>query len=235
MVYILIVDIMVLSHSVRHVLLLITLLLSVLVIVHAWRLLAVSLGHSGDIWSSVSFTDAFSPGWFILHPLLGILGTLVFPVPAVLLRKYKGYWSKKVHAYVFGLSLLLTSVCVYVIYAQREARGKAHFSSWHAIGGAGLGIGYVILSAVGLVALDPDYAFVKRMKSTLKWIHKSGGRILLVFGYGVCFSGWYKFFSQGPNMWAGILVGATASLLTYIDPLASKLGQTDDFKSSKLD
>ena len=215
---------MVLSRPARHVVLTLTVLGSIYVSFQAWGLLAVFLHKSPELLSSFSLSDRTSSHWFILHPLLAILGTVMLPVPAVLLRKYKGYWSKKIHAYVFVVAMLATALSCYVIYAQKEVRGKPHLSSWHAIAGACLGLGYAGIALAGLLALDPDYAILhgKRVKATLKWVHKSGGRLLLVGGYLVCFSGWYKFFDAGSELWGGVLVTFTASLLTYLDPLWSR-------------
>jgi len=172
--------------------------------------------------------DGTSPKWFILHPLLAIAGTVSIPVPAIILRKYKGYWSKKIHGYFFVLSLVLTGASMYFVYVNKALRRKPHLYSWHALGGALVVVGYLCLFSAGLMALDPDFACIGKtnpLRETLKWVHKSGGRVLLVLGYWVCFSGWYKFYQDGAEMRMGLGVAAAASLLTYIDPLISRVSK----------
>jgi hypothetical protein len=83
---------------------------------------------------------------------------------------------------------------------------------------------YAAVAIVGIISLDPDFAFIsdKVRKTILKWMHKSGGRILVVLGVWVCFSGWAKFF-HGPAFYGGIIVACIASLLVYVDPLVNLL------------
>lgn len=210
------------SREVRHVVLFTSIVAGILTTIFGWRMLAQFLLQSSDISTSVSLEDRLSPRWFILHPLLSIIGSIALPIPGVILRKYKGYWSKKVHAYVFVLAILATFTGVYVIYVQKDAREKLHLASWHAIAGATICFAYLSVGFVGLAALDPDHAFIskKSVKGTFKWVHKTGGRLLLVGGYLVCLSGWYKFF-EGEDFLRGVAVVIAASLLTYLDQIVS--------------
>ena len=216
---------MALPRSVRHVVLSSTLLAIVLMTVASTTTLSATLLGKGQSLRDSFRSDTSSSLWFILHPLLAIAGTVSLPVPAVLLRKYKGYWSKKIHAYFFIAGVALTIASLYVIYVNKEAKGKWHIQSYHAIAGAVLVLGYIAFCVIGVLALDPDYACIpsEDLKSTLKWVHKSGGRVLLVAGYWVCFSGWYKFY-QGSDLTTGFLVALMASFLTYVDPIVAAFG-----------
>lgn len=218
---------MALSRNARHVVLIVSILLGAQIALTSWSMLALYLTKSSDIGASVSLDDPSSSKWFILHPVLAIIGTVCIPVPGVILRKYKGYWSKKIHALFFGFSMLCIVASIYFVWANKESRGKPHLSSWHALGGAGYLVGFFALFLVGVVALDPDVACLSKTNSphsSLKWIHKSGGRLLLVFGYWICFSGWYKFY-EGSDMLLGTAVATIASILTYIDPLVSRFSK----------
>lgn len=204
----------------RHILLSIVICFGCLTCYFSSRYVSHHLGDNYDGLMSFSNLDASSSSWFVAHPILGILGAVVLPVPAVILRKYKGYWSKKIHAYVFAASVLSLIACIYIAFVHKDARGKNHFVSLHAKAGSILAIIYVLLSAVGLLALDPDHALMmaKSRKTLLKTLHKSGGRYLLVAGYWICFSGWLKFF-DGTVMYMGIAVATVSSFLTFVDPL----------------
>jgi len=223
---------MTLSRTARHFVLAATLLAGFQIAIRSWLTLALHLTKSPYIAASVSLEDPTSSKWFILHPVLAIIGTLCIPVPGVILRKYKGYWSKKIHALLFGVSMMCVFASMYFVWINKESRGKPHLVSWHAMGGALYTIGFLVLLAVGIVALDPDLACMGKSSSyfsLLKWIHKSGGRVLLVVGYWVCFSGWYRFY-EGADLLIGALVATAASVLTYIDPIMSRWGEADDDK-----
>lgn len=211
---------MALSRSIRHVVLSGVILLGLVVSVYSSRYVAEALGKSSGVTVNFSATDMSAPSWFLAHPVLGILGAVTLPVPAIILRKYKGYWSKKIHAYVLGVSLVVLFGCVYVAYAHKDARGKHHLMSYHAKAGASLVSAYLLFSFMGAAALDPDYAFIsdKEKKALFKWVHKTWGRLSLVIGYWICFSGWAKFF-EGSTLYAGAGVAAGASFLTYLDPI----------------
>lgn len=223
---------MALSRTARHVILAGSILVGFQIAFSSWSMLALYLTKSPEISSSVSLDDPTSSKWFILHPVLAIIGTLCVPVPGVILRKYKGYWSKKIHALFFTVSSLCVLGSLYFVWINKESRGKPHLASWHALGGTLYTIGFVVLLTVGIVALDPDLACMGKTSSyfiLLKWAHKSGGRALLVMGYWVCFSGWYKFY-EGSDLVIGALVALAASVLTYIDPLMSRFGEPDEEK-----
>jgi len=225
---------MVISRTARHVVLAATLFAGYHITMTSWSMLALYLTKSPIISESVSLDDPSSSKWFILHPVLAIIGTICLPVPGVILRKYKGYWSKKIHALFFALSMTALAASLYFVWENKVARGKTHLTSWHALGGAAYTAGFLFLFAVGIMSLDPDLACIGKTNasfSSLKWVHKSGGRLLLVFGYWVCFSGWYKYY-EGADLLLGALVASAASVLTYLDPLLSRLG-TDDHEKMK--
>ena len=201
------------------------LIVGAFVFIYSWRTIATSLNGTPNISQSVVLDDPASAKWFILHPILAIMGTVVLPIPAVILRQYKGYWSKKIHAFFFVLSVACIVASMYFIYTNKEIKNKPHLSSWHSLGGAFVVLGYIALFIVGIVALDPDMACITNentIKGKLKWFHKSGGRMLLVVGYWVCFSGWYKFYT-GTELILGAVVASVASVLTYMDPIIKRL------------
>jgi hypothetical protein len=222
---------MAISRVWRHIVLLTIVVLGTIVFHNSSKTISKHLvGNDGGI-SNFAKSDPSSPSWFLAHPILAILATVLLPVPAVILRKYKGYWSKKIHAYVFSISLVSLILSLYIAFVHKDARGKNHLVSLHAKAGALLAVSYLVFAIVGLVALDPDFAVIseKPRKNLLKWIHKSGGRVLLVMGYWICFSGWMKFF-DGPILWAGVAVAVSASFLTYLDPLVDRM-----FPESKVE
>jgi hypothetical protein len=200
------------------ILLVATLVGSVLVSFVSWRALAYFLTGTSEISGSISLVDKSSSGWFLLHPVLAIIGTVALPVPGVIIRKYKGYWSKKVHALFFFIAISAILSSLYVVYSSKEAKRKAHLQSYHALLGLSLALGYAGMAMIANMALDPDTGFIKHLlvRPWLKWIHTSGGRLLLVFGYWICLTGWYKFFT-GLELFGGAFVALVASILTLID------------------
>ena len=215
---------MALGRSTRHMLLAAVFLCAAIGTVWSSKLISHHLLGSSDGWSSFSSNDRSNPAWFLAHPILAIVGSVTLPVPAVILRKYKGYWSKKVHAYFFVIAIVALLGSIYIAFTSKSAKGKDHLVSYHARSGALLFAGYILTAVSGVIALDPDFAFIsdKTRKTFLKWLHKSGGRVLVVFGIWVCFSGWVKFFSS-TNMYVGLLVAIVSSVLTFIDPITSRL------------
>lgn len=219
---------MALSKPFRHVVLALTILGGIVLTVFGSRKIAFHLIGNEDAINGFSASDKSSSSWFLAHPILALIGTVTLPVPAVILRKYKGYWSKKIHAYVFLVAVLAILGAVGVVIANKAARNKNHFVTVHGVSGLILAIAYISLTAIGVVSLDPDYACLQgNAKNILKWIHKSGGRLLLVAGYWICFSGWYKWF-QGAELAAAAVVASLATLLTYIDPIASSIHPEKD-------
>lgn len=194
-----------------------TLVVSILIVYFSGKQLAMFLLGTGDVFGSLDFSDKTSPGWFLAHPLLAILGTVAIPVPGLLVRKFKGYWSKKVHAFLFSVAVSALLASLFIIYGSKEAKNKPHLQSYHGILGAILTLGYVAMAMIGSMALDPDTAFIreKRIRSWFKWIHMSGGRILLVSGYWICLTGWYKFF-PGAESIVGVIVAVFATFLTFL-------------------
>jgi hypothetical protein len=213
---------MIQSKILRTVILLVTIGWTVVYSIYGWReLCSVLIGHK-SIRRSVSFTDLSAPEWFMLHPLLAILGTVALPVPGIILRKYKGYWSKKIHALFMTVSSLAVFLSVYVVFVNRSVREKPHLASTHAWYGATIFAGYILFTLSGFYGLDPDWASVKdeKLKKTIKWIHKSGGRIFAVIGYWVCLTGWQKLFHRDEaKMRLAFVVVITASVLTILDPI----------------
>ena len=223
---------MALSALGRSVLMLLTVAWSVAYCFFGWtELSSVLIGHK-TIRRSVSLTDFSANEWFILHPLLAVLGTVALPVPGIILRSYKGYWSKKYHAILLGLSTLAVFLSVYVVFVNRSVRGKSHISSLHSFFGLMLFLGYVLFTLVGVFAMDPDWAWLDQsspLRAQLKSVHKVWGRPLLVVGYLVCLSGWYKFFRHDfVQMQNAIVVVAVAIVLTYLDVI---IGLIDEWKT----
>lgn len=215
---------MAISRQGRHILLSLVILLGLLLTIESSKLLSQYLLGSNQGLIAFSAESKSEPAWFLAHPVLSILGSVTIPVPAVILRKYKGYWSKKIHAYMFGLSIIAITMGIYVVFTSKRSRGKSHLASLHAQAAAVLVILYAVVAIIGVIALDPDYAFIsdRVRKTLLKWIHKTGGRILVILGVWVCFSGWAKFF-DGATLYGGAAIAAIASLLTYVDPLVSRV------------
>jgi hypothetical protein len=216
-----------LSTQGRHIVLVFVTLIGFAVVVASSVLLSRKLSDSSLPNASFPVGDPSSKSWFLAHPVLAIVGAVVLPVPGIILRKYKGYWSKKIHAIILTLALLILLMSLFFVYAHKQAKQKEHFVSIHAKSGALLLVLYLFFCVIGLIALDPDWAFISRkeIKTVMKRIHKSLGRITLVFGYWICFSGWLKFY-QGGIMYAGLGIALVASALTYLDPLMEAV----DFK-----
>ena len=212
------VELMEIHPSRLSILLFVTILASLVLIVSAWKKLAIFLLSSDEISNGIVFSDKTSSGWFLAHPVLAITGTVCLPVPGVLVRKYKGYWSKKVHAFIFGAAILCITLSVYVIYTSKEAKNRPHVTSNHGLMGYGLMIAYVGMSIIGILTLDPDMSLISSisLKAWFKWVHATGGRNLIVIGFWICYSGWYKFFS-GTDLLYGVVVAVIASLFTVLN------------------
>lgn len=216
---------MVLSHPTRSLVLPAVVVGGCGVFLASWRMLSGSLLKTSVLAESFNnLADRAGPSWFLWHPLFAIMGTVVLPIPAVILRQYKGYWSKKIHALVFSASLACTIASLYFIFTAKDAKAKPHMTTPHAWAGLVVSLGYVASSFSGIFGLDPDLAVLGKgseLKKKAKWWHTNGGRVWVTGGYWVCFSGWYKFYNKGNDMWAGILVASAASLLTFIDTISS--------------
>jgi hypothetical protein len=153
-------------------------------------------------------------------------------VPGIILRKYKGYWSKRIHSIVFTLAIGLLIAAIWVAYSHKTLKDKPHFRSYHGIGGLILLSLYIGQGLGGLLALDPDLsiAAMKNMKKLIKKFHKSGGKLVTIFGILVILSGWWKFFPYHP---AGVAAAVTASLLVFLDTLVkTKTPQVDIVKQN---
>jgi hypothetical protein len=167
---------------------------------------------------------------FIYHPILMTVGVVGIPLAAILQQRLFGYRSKKIHMYSMIVSLLVSLAGGYIIVSEKLEEKKHHFHSVHAIGGLVWTIFAVSQSFFGLLALDPDLRLekfrselgmenVKRFM-TARSIHSIFGRSIVVFGYAVLFTGWWKFFSQDTTktvIMGGFLVALTGFLL--FDPL----------------
>ena len=209
------------TKPLRSIILTLVIIWTIFFCYRGWNeLLSVMGVTERDIWESISTLDHSSKAWFIIHPLLAILGTVALPVPAVILRRYKGYWSKKIHAYFFIVATSSVCLSMYVIYVHKNAKGKQHFQTSHSLYGATLLAAYLLFSLVGSVALDPDWSLISNetVIDYMKWGHKFAGRIFIAVGFWVCLSGWkYKFEKDEKNMWNATVVVSLATFLVFMD------------------
>lgn len=216
------------SKSLRSVVLALVIIWTIFFCRLGWiELLSVMGVTEADIWQSVTTLDHSTKAWFTVHPILAILGTVALPVPAVILRRYKGYWSKKIHAYFFIVATTSVFLSTYVIYVHKNAKGKSHFQTSHSLYGITLVVAYSLFSLAGSVALDPDWSLIsgEKLVDYIKWGHKTIGRIFIVAGFWVCLSGWkYKFEKDEKNMWNATFVVSLASFLVFMDKIIEFLG-----------
>jgi hypothetical protein len=86
------------------------------------------------------------------------------------------------------VALLVIFFGYYVIYTNKEMRGKQHLTTTHAQLGAAALAGYLALGIFGSVALHPDFG-VLRSNSFVRTAHKYGGRAMTALAWIVCVLG----------------------------------------------
>jgi hypothetical protein len=76
----------------------------------------------------------------------------------------------------------------YVIYQNKELSGKAHLTSYHALGGLACLVISTMIGMVGSAFLHPDWGILKTNK-TVRWAHKTGARVVIALGWCVAVMG----------------------------------------------
>jgi hypothetical protein len=109
----------------------------------------------------------------------------VFILPqgnAILFKKVGGYQNTKLHGYLYSASMAIAIFGWYVIYTNKEMKGKPHITTLHAKLGIAALIGYTALAVVGGVFLHPDWG-VLRLNQTIRYAHKMGGRLFTLVAW----------------------------------------------------
>ena len=70
--------------------------------------------------------------WFSLHPFLMFVAFATLAPAAILIKKIGGLINTTNHGYLMMLATSLSLFGWYVIYSNKEAKGKPHLESYHA-------------------------------------------------------------------------------------------------------
>lgn len=140
---------------------------------------------------------AYLPGkfvWFSWHPLAMVVSFIGLALNGALLKKIGGYDNTVNHGKLMNLGVVVGLFGWYVIYSNKELYGKPHLTTPHAKLGVVVMLGYLGLGAVGLLALHPDFGFLKTNK-TVRFAHKWAGRAMTLLAWLVCVLGKLPLFS----------------------------------------
>jgi Eukaryotic cytochrome b561 len=83
----------------------------------------------------------------------------------------------------------------YAIYRNKNLWGKAHFTTTHGQAGAAILLSAIGAGMVGGVVLHPDFGIDKTNK-TIRYVHKTFARGLLMAAWGTAFYGFYTMTSN---------------------------------------
>ena len=120
--------------------------------------------------------------WFSWHPLSMMLAFLGATGASVLMKKRGGYENTKIHGSLMAGALAVAFFGLYVIYTNKNLLKKPHFTSWHSwLGLAALGL-YLMLFAVGVAGLHPDFG-LRTKDNALRGLHKYGARFSIALAW----------------------------------------------------
>lgn len=142
---------------------------------------------------------AYMPGkliWYSWHPFFMIVGFVPLAILAILYKKVGGYENTKLHGILMTVSTLCAAFAFYVIYSNKNANRKPHFTSLHGQAGLAIMIAYFGLAVVGFVGLNPDWGMVRTNK-TIRAIHKRSGQIVSVSAWLTCI---FQFTKMVPSL-----------------------------------
>lgn len=146
-------------------------------IVTALLVVAIVLGYRGATIGGAGWRLPFS-----LHPLLMSLGYVGLMGFAHKTKKLGGYTNTKNHGLVASVGLILGFGGLYAIYSNKEAMGREHITSNHALVGIISLCGLIGPALAGAIFLHPDFGIDKPNKLIRK-IHKLVGRFFTAMGW----------------------------------------------------
>ena len=123
--------------------------------------------------------------WYSWHPISMISSFVALAGNAVLIKKIGGYENTKKHGLLMLTATVLAIFAWYVIYSNKNIQGKKHLTSSHGKFGMFVIVGNLSMAAVGAVALNPDWGFLKTNKR-FRSIHKFSGRAMTAAAWISC-------------------------------------------------
>jgi uncharacterized membrane protein len=133
--------------------------------------------------------SAYKPGkwvWFSYHPLSMMVAFVGLASFAILKKKIGGYDNTKLHGYVMFAAAILAVFGFYVIYVNKGE--KPHFVTVHAKLGLAVVLGYLSVSPMISLLLDPAWGIAKTNKD-IRYAHKISGRALTALAWMCCYLG----------------------------------------------
>jgi hypothetical protein len=135
--------------------------------------------------------------WFSWHPLSMVVAFVTMTTNAALIKKVGGRDMTLYHGYLMMGSLLVAGFGWYVIHSNKTMFSKAHWLTLHGKFGAIFMVVYTIFGVGGAAALHPDWGVLRR-NTTIRFIHKWLGRVLIYASWALCVQGVLK---VAPNNW----------------------------------
>ena len=123
--------------------------------------------------------------WYSWHPISMISSFIALAGNAVLIKKIGGYENTKKHGYIMVAATILAVFGWFVIYSNKNMQGKKHLTSIHGKFGMLVITLNFALAAMGAVALNPDWGFLKTNKN-FRSIHKFFGRAITTAAWLSC-------------------------------------------------
>lgn len=141
--------------------------------------------------------------WFSWHPLTMIVSFIGLAINGAMIKKIGGYDNTVTHGKLMNAGVAIALFGWYVIYSNKEMNNKPHLVTLHAKLGVVAMLGYLGLGVVGLLALHPDFGFLKT-NQTVRFAHKWSGRAMTALAWYVCVLGFAK---MQPELWKQLLFG----------------------------
>lgn len=117
-----------------------------------------------------------------------IVGFVLLPGLAFLIKKAGGYTNTKNHGYLMALSTLKVCFGFYVIYSNKEAANKEHFTTTHGQLGLLVTLVYIGMALFSFPSLNVDWGVFKTNK-TVRFAHKWTGRVATAASWYCCILG----------------------------------------------
>lgn len=140
-------------------------------------------------WHASALDSAWT--WFDNHLACMLIGWIAIVGNSVLVKKEGGYANTKTHQNLMALAAGVIIAGFYVIYSNKEAFGKPHFTTLHGQTGVVL-VGLVVLiSLAALLFLNPDSGFLRENR-IVRAAHKYGGKTVILVAWYTCYQGLEK-------------------------------------------
>ena len=136
-----------------------------------------------------TFVTAMAPVWFHLHPFLLSFGSYSLACYAISLKKDN---KTKQHGRFMVLSSIISVFGVLLAYQDKNARGKQHFLSTHAVLGLVSTLCFLVYTVISYIFLLPESQCLIRNQRFRK-VHRFLGRIIVMTNLIVIILGIYKY------------------------------------------